>query len=95
MKLTRDSALWWLVLVVTAATYLSTHFELLSKAFPAVSIAWESRLELVAALGGLIAGYLRMSPLKLSTDSELRWQGADPNQTLSITGKQKPQQEEG
>lgn len=92
MKLTRDSALWWLVLVVTAATYLSTHFALLSKAFPAVSVVWESRLELLAALGGLTATYLRMSPLKLSTDSELRYQGADPNQTLSITGKQKPQE---
>lgn len=94
MTFTRDSAIWWLVLLVTASTYLSTHFELLSKAFPAVSVVWESRLELAATLGGVVAGYLRMSPLKLSTDSELRWQGSDPNQTLSITGKQKPQESE-
>lgn len=90
MKFTRDSAVWWLLLIVAAATYLSTHFELISHAFPSISLVWESRMELLGALGSVLAAYLRMSPQPLSISSELAGQGADPSKSLTLTGKDKP-----
>lgn len=87
MSFTRDSAVWWLLLLVAGAGYLSSHFNLITSSFPAVNAVWESRLELVSAVGGVVAGYLRMSPLALSPDSALAVGRADPDKTLSITGK--------
>lgn len=86
MRLTRDSALWWLLLIAGGATFLTGHFDLLTKAL-GLSPDWQARIELVGAVATFIAGYLRLSPLPLSRGSELRGQGADPNQTLTATGK--------
>lgn len=86
-KLTRDSALWWLLLVCSVATFLTGHFELLTNAFPSLSPVWQSRIELVGGLGALVATYLRMSPLALSPTNEVGHQGADASKTLTITGK--------
>lgn len=87
MTFTRDSAVWWIILLVSVAGYLSAHFELLSHSFPGVSLVWQSRLELLSTVGGLVSAYLRMSPLSLSWGSELANQGADPTKTLTVTGK--------
>lgn len=86
MKFTRDSMIWWLLLIVAVVTFLSSHFDLISTSFPAVSMVWESRLELVSAFAGVVAGYLRLSPLKLSPQSELAGKPANPNKALSIIG---------
>lgn len=88
--MTRDSALWWVVLFASVLTYLSGHFELLGEAFPGLSPAWESRIELLAGLSAMVAAYLRLSPLKLSTGSELAGVGADPTQSLTMAGNKKP-----
>ena len=81
--------LWWLLLGCSIATFLSGHFELLTKAFPMLSLVWQSRIELVGGLGALVATYLRMSPLALSPANELGHQGADSTKTLTIIGKDK------
>lgn len=94
MKFTRDGAIWWLLILVAAAGFLSTHFELVTAAFPMVSRVWQSRLELVFVGGGFLANYLRMSPLALSPSSELAGQGADPSKTLTVTGKEKADNKE-
>lgn len=90
MRLTRDSALWWLLLVAGAATFLTGHFDVLTKAF-GISETWQARIELIGGFATFVAGYLRLSPLPLSRDSELRGQGADPNQSLSMTGSKLPE----
>jgi hypothetical protein len=87
MTFTRDSAWWWLLLIAGGATFLGGHYDLITKAFPGVSSAWQARLELIGGVATFIAGYLRMSPLALSQSSELASAPADSTRTLSITGK--------
>lgn len=94
MKFTRDGAIWWLLVVVAAAGFLSTHYELVTAAFPRVTMVWQARLELLSALGIFVSGYLRMSPLALSSTSVLAGQGADPSKTLTVTGKEKDNKQE-
>lgn len=88
MKFTRDSALWWLLIISGVVGFLGGHYELLTRAFPSIGLVWQARIELLSGLLALIGTYLRMSPLRLSRNSELAGEGADPTQTLSITGKQ-------
>jgi hypothetical protein len=64
--LTRDSVLWWIVILGAGATFLASHFDLLVAAIPGLGDVWQARIELVAAVLGFLAGYLRMSPLGLS-----------------------------
>lgn len=87
--ITRDSALWWLMMLASLLTYLSGHFNLIQQAFPGLAPVWESRIELASATAGVFAAYMRMSPLRLSPSSELSGQLADPAQSLTLTGRSK------
>lgn len=69
--MTRDSMLWTILFLSGMAGFLVGHEELLTKAFPAMSMAWQSRIELISALLGFVGGYLKMSPAPLSPTNEL------------------------
>jgi hypothetical protein len=70
--MTRDSAVWVVVIVSGLLTFLMGHFGLLVDAFPGLSPAWEARIELAAGLLSVVAGVLRMSPLPISPDGRDR-----------------------
>jgi len=80
--LTRDSVLWTIALAAAVAAFLLGHFDLLTRAFPFVTSVWQARIELVAAVAGFLAGWLKMSPLRLRSDSPLAGT-ADPARTLN------------
>lgn len=86
MKITRDSALWWVLIIGGAASFLFAHFDLLQRAFPSLTLMWQARIELVSGFATFVAGYLRMSPLALSHSSELAKLPADPGRTLNAIG---------
>ncbi len=85
--MTRDSALLWIGLAIAVAGFLGEHFGLLQQAFPTIGPAWHARFELFSGLAGMVAAYLRMSPLALSDDHPLTKQAPDSSRTLSITGQ--------
>lgn len=89
MTLTRDSMLWTMTLVAALAVFLSGHFSLLTDAFPGLGAVWQARIELVAALTGFVAGYLKMSPLALAPQNPMAGT-ADPSNTLTTLGQPKP-----
>lgn len=55
--MTRDSILWWIVIVGAAATYLATMPE-------PWQWTWAQWMQTVAALAATVAGKLATSPLK-------------------------------
>lgn len=69
--MTRDNAIWTVLLIAGVLGYLGGHYDVLQKAFPGLSQAWSARIELFSGLVGLIAGALRMSPLDLSEEGKL------------------------
>lgn len=84
MTFTRDSVLWLVLFVGGLATFLSGHFDLLTKAF-ALGPTWQARVELVGAIAGFVGAYLRMSPAPLSRDHELAT--GDAGQALTVLGQ--------
>lgn len=62
MKLTRDSAVWWLLIVGAVVTYLS-------QMPPPVDWTWAQWMQSIAALVGIIAGKLATSPLRGANDA--------------------------
>jgi len=84
---TRDSTSLLVAFVTAASIFLGSHFDLLHKAFPLITEVWQARLELIAAIGGFVTGYLRMSPLPLSPDHPLG--SAMSNQQLTFWGRPK------
>lgn len=82
MRFTRDSVMWTALFLTAMAVFLSGHFELMTKAFPSIGLVWQARIELLAAVGGFVAGYMKMSPLALSYNSRLAGT-ADPDRTLN------------
>jgi hypothetical protein len=89
MTITRDASLLLVAVVAGLLGFLGAHFELLQQAFPNLSAVWASRIELASGLIAIIAGYLRMSPLRLSRDNNLSDGTANPMKTLSIMGQSK------
>jgi hypothetical protein len=87
MKLTRDSALWWVLLVSGIVGVLTGHNNVLHAAFPTMGPQWDARLELFAFALSVVGAFLRMSPLALSQDHPLASAVPDANRTLSINGK--------
>jgi len=88
VNFSRDGAIWWVGILGPVLVLLSDQFGLVQAAFPGLEAVWLSRIKLASALIGIISGYLRMSPLALSSTSELAYKGADPNKTLTVTGKE-------
>lgn len=66
MKITRDHWGWWVGIAASVLLALTGHFDLLHRAFPAMSSAWDARLELASMIAGIGAGVMRMSPLPIS-----------------------------
>ena len=87
MKLTRDSWLFTVTFIGSVALFLGGHFELLTRAFPALGMIWQARIELVAALAGVLSAYLRMSPLALSQASPLAGTSTSARTTLTVLGR--------
>jgi hypothetical protein len=84
MKLTRDSALWWVLLASGVVGVLTGHAKLVHDAFPSAGPAWDSFVELASLLLAVVAAFLRMSPLALSDDHPLATREA--SKTLSVGG---------
>ena len=84
MKFTRDGSIWLVLFIGGLAGFLGGHFDLLAKAFPGVSTAWEARVELVSALSGFVGAYLRMSPAALSAGNVMA--SSEHAETLGIAG---------
>lgn len=66
----RDSAIYWLGIIGGLAVALGGHFELVQKAFPGLSAAWEGRIELVAFIVSILSAKASMSPLSLSPEGK-------------------------
>lgn len=81
----RDSAIWWLGMAAGIIGFSTGHFELIHRAFPEMSVVWDSRLELLSGLLTFVSAYFRMSPRPLSGDSPRP--PSDPTKTLSLLGK--------
>lgn len=69
MKFTRDGWFWTVTMVLAAAVGLGGHFDLLQRAFPGISTAWEARIELVAFIGSIISAKLGFSPISASPNA--------------------------
>lgn len=82
MIFTRDSFIWTATLFAAAGTFLLGHFDLLTRAFPSITGVWQARIEVAAAFAGFIAGWLKMSPLRLHPRSELAGT-ADPSKMIN------------
>jgi hypothetical protein len=88
MTLTRDSMIITVTLIAGVLGFLGGHFELMTKAFPGLGLAWQARIELISGLVAVAAGVLRMSPLALSQRNDMST--TDASQTLNpITNKPK------
>lgn len=89
MKFTRDSVLWTATLITSFCTFLLGQFDMLKMSFvflsanPQTAQLWQSRLGLISGLAGMIAGFLKMSPLALSPQSTYSGAPADPTLTLN------------
>lgn len=88
MKLTRDGAVWLILLLGGISGFLLEHYTLLQQAFPGISIAWHARIELFSMIAGVIGGYFRLSPLPLSHDHPLATNESDV--ALSPLNSKKP-----
>jgi len=65
--LTRDSVLWLILFLAAVVAFLGSHFQLLQAAFPnQVDAQLQSQIELLSGLIGVVAAYLRLSPLPVS-----------------------------
>lgn len=95
MNFSRDSAIWWAGMISAALVFAGDQFGMIQEAFPNLGVLWISRIKLGAALLGMVSGYLRMSPLRLSRDSDLAGQKADPDKTLTITGQNPEEEKKG
>ncbi len=71
MNFNRDSRLWTVTFISALAVFLSGHFDLITKAIPFATAAWQARIELTAAVTGFVAAYMRMSPAPLSPNSPM------------------------
>jgi hypothetical protein len=60
MRITRDSAVWWVGMVGAVATGLALNFEL----FPWIPDPVQHWIALVAFVTGIVSGKLATSPLK-------------------------------
>ena len=68
--MTRDSIVWTLALIAAVATFMAGQFDLLERAF-GFTDQTEARIEFVSGLAGMLAGFMRMSPLALSRDNTM------------------------
>lgn len=66
MTLTRDSIAWVFTAAGSLLAALLGHFDLLTKAFPGLSLIWQARIELFSFLISVVSGILMVSPLPLS-----------------------------
>lgn len=85
MKFTRDGSIWLVLFIGGLAGFLGGHFDLMTKAFPALGATWQARIELVGAIAGFAGAYLRMSPAALSSDHQMAT--ARASQELTVTGQ--------
>lgn len=77
---TRDSALVTATFVSAITLYLGAQFDVMQTSF-GLDPVWESRIQFVAGISGFIAGWLRMSPLGLSSANAMAT--AKHDQTLA------------
>lgn len=64
--MTRDSKWWPVIILASILAGLPAHFDLLHKAFPALSTSADGLIELLCWATGVGAGVMNMSPLKIS-----------------------------
>ena len=77
--MTRDSRLWWVLILGAVLASLSTQTALLSGAFPWWGPPHDARLQLASLLVGVVSGVLRMSPLELSAKGRDRLRRESPH----------------
>lgn len=82
---TRDSAIWWGVAFSGAAAFALENFGLLQQAMPFLGPRAHAWIQLLSAASSALALYLRASPL---AQHGTLGTVPNPDQTLTITGKQ-------
>jgi len=87
IKFTRDSAVWWFGIIGAVLVFVTDQTGLFQEAFPNLNPIWISRAKFIAAMLGMLSAYLRMSPRPLSQESTLNDQPANPDKSLTMTGK--------
>jgi hypothetical protein len=69
MKMKQQSRLWWFIIFASVITAVSTHEQLLHKAWPNISDQAEGIIELVSMITGIVAGIMRISPISVDKET--------------------------
>lgn len=66
--MTRDNAIWLVLLAGGAAAYVAGHFD----KFPWIPTQYQGLVDLLGALAAIVGAKLGMSPLKLSDEGKVQ-----------------------